>query len=1410
MFGALVVSTAPGGSTASASGSTTVQVAMGSEHVVAIGTDGSVSTWGSLVPGPTGVGSKDALTGPTTVTLPGARTAVDVAATYNASFAVAADGTVWAWGSLGRGLGDSANTTDTRYTTPVQVAFPAGVLVSEVSAACEGVMARTSTGDVYQWGAFYGNWQMSYATPTKLSSVTGASSISRGCSTSFAVLSNGTALAWGANGGGRLGDGTTTDRPTPVTISLPNGRLFSRISTSSSHALAVATDGSLFGWGGNSNGQLAADPNALSFSASPRAIAIGSTTAVAASATDSSPFSVVVTAASTVLKWGGWNTSDYSPTAMSLPTTDIASRTLRGVTTYYSAAIFVANDGSLWAKGWWGSADVDGNCGANASDWPTWRDGTTIPARPLVRTISRGQFGSAYTEDQLSLAKMETGIGAALPLDGSGTAVATVGVPMTVVATAPRSACYGVDQLTYQFSDDNGATWTTDGVTTSTNAFAQTVVTISYTPASSGRKRAQFRIVNPDGRTASYRFAVGVAAASSGGGGGGSPSALPIVDVASDTVVAIGTDRFLYAWGAGTAITGGSGSVVEPVRVRPSVDVDQAFKSIAIASRAASSYAAAAVSENGRLYVWGSASADLVLGGTSAVAAPTELAMPSGKSASKVFLGTRDICSPDCVTGIYGLVIDSDGVVYAWGGGVSDELSWSSGFGASVSVVPSMAGYQIENVRILGEQILLRTVSGELYNWSVRRTCSGSCAWSSPVFLLRVGQKFGYGSHSVPGSGSSTNGVYEITGAGGVSYTSVDLSSGAVGSARSIDVPGARTAVDIQVVGSTPVIVTNDGQVWFLYSWGSYMWRYPLEAAPISRFASTNGRFVVGQSGSLWGLSTPSGITGTCAVGLARHESSTMRVKSSGQFGSVFTQDSFAVALDSPNYVWLNHATYPGTPGEPRVSDERSRELQVRPGATVRLYTYVRSSCVGVSDLSVSWDLDDDGDFETTGTVGAVTDRATSLTTPYSRVRINSDDENWDGIVQADYRESFVDITAASPSGSLEQGGGRFISVKYRSARGAAVQKYALVVQPTKPSGRVGVTVNSGARFTDSTEVTLGMVWPDGTTTALISNDGGFSDVQEVPVSPTIRWTLPSGGSGLLSSTVYVRFKSLQTDWSSGGWSTYEPETNYTDDIVLDLRPPDVTSVSASSSSSSSSLSSSSVRSSNIVRSSAQTAIVSLTASDAVSGIAGVQITTDPAVPGPVRAFSRQYTIPVDRGKVAVRAKDNVGHWSPWSYAQVSGFTVVDPPAAVTPQIPAPQNPVNPPASVVTERPAAITAPVAQAPEPVASVPTPAVAPTKPTASSSKPTVVARRNGTTATLAVTLPASSARVCSTKTVKGKKSTTCGASTISVAVKGKTVRTVKARAGTINLSVRGVKKGTKVTVRLNGKALRTLTL
>jgi hypothetical protein len=377
---------------------------------------------------------------------------------------------------------------------------------------------------------------------------------------------------------------------------------------------------------------------------------------------------------------------------MSLPTAELGNRTLKDVETFQGATILVANDESLWGKGWWSSADIDGNCGANASDWPMWKDGVTSPARPFVRTISQGQFGPAYNEDSITIARLETGSGAVLPLDGTGSAVASVNSELIISATSPRSTCYPVDQLVYEFSDDNGSTWNRAGITTSTNGFAQTVVSVSYTPSTSGRKRAQLKILNPDGKFVVYRMSIGVAA-SSGGGGSVAPSALPIVAEASDVAVAIGTDKYLYAWGTAASITGSVEEVKEPVRIIPAGDSSQTFRSVAVAKRTTGSYAAVAVSEDGKVYVWGNGSNDLFLGGSTDVAAPTQINMPSGKTATTVTLGNPNICGQSgCASAVFGLVTDSQGSAYGWGGGSeSAPCCIGARFGSSVIAIPALA-----------------------------------------------------------------------------------------------------------------------------------------------------------------------------------------------------------------------------------------------------------------------------------------------------------------------------------------------------------------------------------------------------------------------------------------------------------------------------------------------------------------------------------------------------------------------------------------------------------------------------------------------------------------------------------------------------------------------------------------------
>ena len=81
-----------------------------------------------------------------------------------------------------------------------------------------------------------------------------AVSVSLGGSHSCALLDDGKVMCWGKNNYGQLGDGSATDRSSPVEVSgLPNAQ---SIALGGSHSCALLTDGKVMCWGYNSKGQL--------------------------------------------------------------------------------------------------------------------------------------------------------------------------------------------------------------------------------------------------------------------------------------------------------------------------------------------------------------------------------------------------------------------------------------------------------------------------------------------------------------------------------------------------------------------------------------------------------------------------------------------------------------------------------------------------------------------------------------------------------------------------------------------------------------------------------------------------------------------------------------------------------------------------------------------------------------------------------------------------------------------------------------------------------------------------------------------------------------------------------------------------------------------------------------------------
>jgi len=176
------------------------------------------------------------------------------------SLALKGDGTVWAWGNNSHGRLGDGTTTDS--PTPVQVMASADVPltgVTAISALGAHSLALKSDGTVWAWGSnthgqLGDGTTTDSPTPVQVSSLTGVTAVATGENHSLALKSDGTVWAWGNNANGRLGDGTTTDRLTPVQVSSLTG--VSSITAGNYHSVALKSDGTVWAWGQNNDGQL--------------------------------------------------------------------------------------------------------------------------------------------------------------------------------------------------------------------------------------------------------------------------------------------------------------------------------------------------------------------------------------------------------------------------------------------------------------------------------------------------------------------------------------------------------------------------------------------------------------------------------------------------------------------------------------------------------------------------------------------------------------------------------------------------------------------------------------------------------------------------------------------------------------------------------------------------------------------------------------------------------------------------------------------------------------------------------------------------------------------------------------------------------------------------------------------------
>ncbi|MFY0565387.1 RCC1 repeat-containing protein [Archangium lansingense] len=315
-------------------------------HPLVMSKNGIVWAWGSNGAGELGTGTD---LRPTPVQVQGLSNAMNVTAGRSHFLTLRTDGTVWGWGANWQGqLGDGSRT---QRASPVQVQNLSEVVA--ISAGTSHSLALRADGTVWGWGDDFrgqlgGHGTGSQTTPVRVPGLTDVVAIRAAGAHSLALRADGTVWAWGANTYGQLGrPANYAANPTPAQV--PGLTDVVALASGDYYVLALRADGTVWGWGTNSTGQLGRPAN---YAANPIPAQVpGLTGVVALSAYE---HVLALREDGTVWAWGAnWQgqLGDGTRVTRHTPAPVPGLTEVKDITAASGNSLVVRQDGTVWGFG---------------------------------------------------------------------------------------------------------------------------------------------------------------------------------------------------------------------------------------------------------------------------------------------------------------------------------------------------------------------------------------------------------------------------------------------------------------------------------------------------------------------------------------------------------------------------------------------------------------------------------------------------------------------------------------------------------------------------------------------------------------------------------------------------------------------------------------------------------------------------------------------------------------------------------------------------------------------------------------------------------------------------------------------------------------------------------------------------